>query len=584
MIFKLLNRYWLDGIMGSVVSITMISIIGFLPLTAQAQFPAEPADFDRLLVGEIIPHGQAVATSNCRGGPASEPCSGVLNIRFESPEINDDAGTGGADQLVVKVRARAGQAAVGELAIPASCTNAAGEDVPGGTFSAGACIGVGGAGSVYVAAEPGNLAQDMPANVMYIVATQLTYNNVSLFTEAAPPCVGSIEEHPASVFTGFSPADSLRSSGIEGYSYGSSSIARGTLPADLTADIVIQWKPDEYLEYVTVTCDLPAGYETELLDMAIQIRGVLGLTGHQIGQNTRSDYAIRAENSLEFFPLDETNYITHAEITEGGDGVLIEYAQAVTSPTATYTIATTNLDLITPTISDTIWLNDKTVWLTLGSSIYDPRVNDGGGTALNADRHVFVTSTFLEDTSFEVGGIANFGRASTYRAVLTRHASDADLDGSAPTITDIEVADGTESIALTFNPASPVCGSPGTGCAELTADHFEVLHYEGDISETGAPTMLTISSPVTLTGDATDGYTGAVLNIDLDESPEIDSNDYLLVRTARNSRFPINLLPTGLFLVQLKLQELYLPPQIHTRKPQAACYICKAEHWYKRSR
>ena len=298
---------------------TVVMALVFLSFSAQAQFPAEPADFDRLLVGEMIPHGQAAAISDCRGGPASEPCSGVLNVRFGNVEINPGVGTSSTAQLVVKIRARAGQAAVGELAIPASCTNAAGEDVPGGTFNAGACIGVGGAGSVYVAAEPGNLAQDMPANVMYTVATQLTYNNVSLFTEAAPPCVGSIEEHPTSVFTGFSPADSLRGFGIEGYSYGSSSIARGTLPADLTADIVIQWKPDEYLEYVTVTCDLPTGYETELLDMAIQIRGVLGLTGHQIGPNTRSDYAIRAENSLEFFPLDGSNYIAHAEITEGGD-------------------------------------------------------------------------------------------------------------------------------------------------------------------------------------------------------------------------------------------------------------------------
>ena len=530
MIFKLLNRYWLDGIMGSVVSITMISIIGLLPLTAQAQFPDEPADFDRLLVGEIIPHGQAVATSNCRGGASSEPCSGVLNVRFGNVEINTTSiGTTTSSTLVVKIRARAGQAAVGELAIPASCTNAAGEDVPGGTFSAGACIGVGGAGSVYVAAEPGNLAQDMPANVMYIVATQLTYNNVSLFTEAAPPCVGSIEEHPTSVFTGFSPADSLRGFGIEGYSYGSSSIARGTLPADLTADIVIQWKPDEYLEYVTVTCDLPTGYETELLDMAIQIRGVLGLTGHQIGPNTRSDYAIRAENSLEFFPLDETNYITHAEITEDGQGVLIEYAQAITSPTGTYAITALDGSVITPTISDTIWLNDKTVWLGLATSIYTG-VNVAA-TALDSDRHVFVTATYPDDISFGT----NFAQVSTYRATLTRHASEADLNRTAPRVTELD--NDYDSIELTFSDA--VCGSPETGCAALTADHFEVVHYVGDVSSAELATLLTIST-VTLTGDSTNGYTVAVLDIDLDSAPEIDGDDYLLVRTARNSRFTDN--------------------------------------------
>ena len=42
---------------------------------------------------------------------------------------------------------------------------------------------------------------------------------------------------------------------------------------------------------------------------------------------------VSPENSLEFFPLDGTNYIAHAEITEDGHGVLIEYAQAVTENT-----------------------------------------------------------------------------------------------------------------------------------------------------------------------------------------------------------------------------------------------------------
>ena len=220
-------------------------------------------------------------------------------------------------------------------------------------------------------------------------------------------------------------------------------------------------------------------------------------------------------------------------------GVLIEYAQTVTDPTgAAYAIATTSLDLITPAISDSdiIWLNDKTVWLTLGSSIYDAGVYNGDGTALNADRHVLVTSTFPNDTSFEVGGIANFGRASTYRAVLTRHASDADLNRTAPRMMTVVALD-YDSIALTFS--RPVCGSPETGCAALTADHFEVVHYEGGVSSTESATLLTISA-VTLTGDSTNGYTVAVLDIDLDSAPEIDGNDYLLVRTARNSRFTDN--------------------------------------------
>ena len=97
--------------------------------------------------------------------------------------------------------------------------------------------------------------------------------------------------------------------------------------------------------------------------------------------------------------------------------------------------------------------------------------------ALDADRHVLVASTFPGDTSFG----NNFAQTSTYRAVLTRHASDMDLAQTAPRITEITVAPGTESIDLTFS--SPVCGSPETGCAALTADHFEVMHYEGDISE-----------------------------------------------------------------------------------------------------
>ena len=396
---KILGRYLSGRILGFAVSIAMVSIIGFLPLTAQAQFPAEPADFDRLLVGEMIPHGQASQSSNCRGGPASEPCSGVLNVRFGNVEINNGAGISSTAQLVVTVEARAGQEAIGTFRTPGICRNSAGTVFPAGEDAGPTICGTlvnaddSSETAVYTPAVPGVLSGSMPANIMYIMGTQLTYNNVSLFTEAAPPCVGSVESHPANTFEGFSPATSLRGSGIEGYSYRAT--AQGLSPDALNADNVIQWKPDEYLEYVTVTCELPAGYESELLDMAIQIRASIGVNSHQIGRSDQSNYAIRAENSLEFFPLDGSNYITHAEITEGGDGVLIEYAQAVTTPTgATYAIATTNDAVITPAMSDDpIWLNDKTVWLTLDSSIYDAGVNVGSD-ALSSDRHVLVSSTF----------------------------------------------------------------------------------------------------------------------------------------------------------------------------------------------
>ena len=52
-----------------------------------------------------------------------------------------------------------------------------------------------------------------------------------------------------------------------------------------------------------------------------------------------------------------------------------------------------------------------------------------------------------------------------------------------------------DSIELTFSDEVAVCGSPETECAALTANHFEVVHYEGDISSIEAPelpTLLTI--------------------------------------------------------------------------------------------
>ena len=127
----------------------------------------------------------------------------------------------------------------------------------------------------------------------------------------------------------------------------------------------------------------------------------------------------------------------------------------------------------------------------------------------------------------------NFGQASTYRAVLTRHMSPMDYARTAPTITAVTVAPGTESIVLTFSEA--VCGAPETGCTALTADHFEVMHYGG--VETEAPTLLPISF-VDLVGSVANGYRLATLSIDLlGSSVIIDSNDYVIVRTAKNSRF-----------------------------------------------
>ena len=507
---------------------TVVMALVFLSFSAQAQFSAVPADFDRLLVGEMVLSGNSPATSDC-GGTVS--CSGVLNVRFGSAEINPGSG-GSADQLVVRIEARAGQEAIGRLTTPASCRNAAGDDFPDGASGEAFCTSPSqaGANGVYTPESPGTIAIDMPANVMARTGTIFTYNT-SLFTESfTSSCTLSAETHTgASIdsigsLTGFS-------AGVTGFNYGSELVDQD--PSSLNTGQVVVWQHNEYVEQMTVTCDLPDSYNSELLGMAFEVSLYKGNNSHHDFARGRTSYAVSAANSLEFFPLDRSNYITHAEITEGGDGVLIEYAQTVTDPTgAAYAIATTSIDLITPTISDSdiIWLNDRTVWLTLGSSIYDAGVYNGDGTAFNADRHVFVTSTFPGDTSFG----NNFAQTSTYRAVLTRHASDADLDQTAPrmTVTTLDY----DSIGLTFSRS--VCGSPETGCAALTADHFEVVHYEGDVSSAESATLLTIST-VTLTGDSTNGYT-AVLDIDLDSAPEIDGDDYLLVRTARNSRFTDN--------------------------------------------
>ena len=495
-------------------------------------FDAEPADFDRLLVGEMILRGNPPTDSDCKTGTV-DTCSGVLYLRL-SPTLNSAAG---GNELVVKMEARAGQEAIGTLlvpAVPARCE--------GGLFPIdieGVCVNF--AGGTFIPGEaeiPGTIDADNPANLLYNVQAQFTYSkeifpgNPDTFTTV---CTGVTAHATTQVSSNEpTPARSSIENGVITYSYESANQA--TAPGRLTPDQIIQYPADDYAELMTLTCNLPATASTQLLGMSYHL-SAYGNLAHHVGADLGNSYVTSPENSLEFFPLDGSNYIKHAEITEDGLGVLIEYAQAVTENTGqTYSIATTSLDVITPTISDIIWLNDKTVWLTLGSDIYTG-VNVATA-ALDADRHVLVTSTFPDDTSFEVGGTANFGSASTYRAVLTRHASDMDLARTAPRITEITVAPGTESIDLTFS--SPVCGSPETGCAALTADHFEVMHYEGDISSAESATLLTISTAVNLTGDSTNGYTVAVLDIDLDSAPEIDGNDYLLVRTARNSRFTDN--------------------------------------------
>ena len=526
MIFRLLNYYWLGRIMGFAMSITMVSVIGLLPLTAQAQFSAVPADFDRLLVGEMVLSGNSPATSDC-GGTVS--CSGVLNVRFGSAEINPGSG-GSADQLVVRIEARAGQEAIGRLTTPASCRNAAGDDFPDGASGEAFCTSPSqaGANGVYTPESPGTIAIDMPANVMARTGTIFTYNT-SLFTESfTSSCTLSAETHTgASIdsigsLTGFS-------AGVTGFNYGSELVDQD--PSSLNTGEVVVWQHNEYVEQMTVTCDLPDSYNSELLGMAFEVSLYKGNNSHHDFARGRTSYAVSAANSLEFFPLDGSNYIAHAEITEDGQGVLIEYAQAITSPTGTYKITALDGSVITLTISDTIWLNDKTVWLGFATSIYaDAGINNGGGTALNADRHVLVTATYPNDTSFGT----NFGQASTYRATLTRHASDVDLARTAPRMMTVATFDYNNSIELTFSEA--VCGSSETGCAALNADHFEVVHYEGDVSSIESATLLTIGT-VTLTGDSTTGYTAATLDIDPDSLPEIDGDDYLLVRTARNSRF-----------------------------------------------
>ena len=512
----------------------LISIVA-LPLGVQAQYTSIPADYDRLLLGETLTNGIAVSgDANCKTTGVND-CSGVLYMRFANPSVSGST-------MSFDIEARAGQEAIGSLLVPAVLGRC-----EGGLFDTDIeSVCVNNAGGTFIPGSdeiPGTIDADNSANVMFAVRAQIFYSKI-LYpdTTSLSGCTPS-QPYSDSMVADVVPTSTANNAdaGEHSFDYQSDNSIKAADPGTIDPANLLQWQPDTYQTVMSIDCPLPANSENNLWGMTFHPSGH-NQNGHHIFGNVFTGFARYShspENSLEFFPLDNSNYITHAEIAEDGLGVLIEYAQAVTIPTGgTYQFTAVDGTAIALT-SDATWLNDRTVWLTLGSDIY-AGVNVAA-TALDSDRHVLVGSTFPSDTSF--GDIANFGRASTYRAVLTRHASDMDLARTAPRITGIEVADGTESIALTFNSASPVCGSPGTGCAELTADHFEVMHYEGDISETGAPTLLTISS-VGLTGDATAGYTAATLNINLPGSIDasgssvtIDSDDRLLVRTARNSRF-----------------------------------------------
>ena len=474
-------------------------ILGVLSLSVQAQYPDEPTDFDRLLSGEfnaVAPPTVANADCDAGGDTNSFDCSGVLYLRL-SPTLNiGDSTAVGGNQLVVRMEARAGQEAVGTPFAPASCINpntneelvllSFGSPVPitnalqceGAGQQAGLASGV----AEFTSAEAGTIDADNSANLMHHIEARFTYSkeifpgNPDNFTTV---CAG-VTEYTSAQVGPIPPRNNPSSAdnGVITYSY-ESAILSSVDPGTVGPDGRVQYPADDYAEIMTLTCNLPASASAQLWGMSYHLSAYgnsafahhTGIGDVDVQGDEADSYVTSPENSLEFFPLDGSNYIEHAEITEGGDGVLIEYAQAVTDNTdQAYTITAADGSDIAPTISEIIWLNNQTVWLALASDIYTG-VNNGSNVALDADRHVLVASAFPSDTSFGT----NFAQASTYRVVLTRHMSQVDLAQTAPRITGIEVADGTESIALTFSEA--VCGGTEAGCVALTADHFEVMYY-----------------------------------------------------------------------------------------------------------
>ena len=329
---------------------------------------------------------------------------------------------------------------------------------PKGRPSETFCLTAGQAGAdgQYTPADAGSIDADNPANIFYGADVRVAYSKDIFSGADTITNIGvctSVNEFGSAQVSDNDPTevDTSPMLGIVTYSYDSA--FQGQSPTAITPENIVQYQTDSYTSLIKLTCNI-SDATTRLWNMDYHV-GMYRTLSQHIGSNAQLVYIVSPENSLEFFPLDGSNYIAHAEITEDGQGVLIEYAQTVTTPTgATYAITALGGSAIMPVISDTIWLNDKTVWLNFATSIYaDAGINNGSGTALDADRHVLVGSTFPVDTSFGT----NFAQASTYRATLTRHASDADLNRTAPTMTMTMAAD-YDSIGLTFSEA--VCGSP----------------------------------------------------------------------------------------------------------------------------
>ena len=111
--------------------VAIVLILGVLSLSVQAQYSAEPTDFDRLLSGEFnAVSPPSVTNSDCDTSAAFD-CSGVLYLRL-SPTINiGDSTEAGGNQLVVRMEARAGQAASegSSFLVPGTCVTPDGRTI-----------------------------------------------------------------------------------------------------------------------------------------------------------------------------------------------------------------------------------------------------------------------------------------------------------------------------------------------------------------------------------------------------------------------------------------------------------------------
>ena len=70
---------WIIIQLNNICFTVVIMAIGFLSFSAQAQFRAEPADFDRLLSAEFSNRSQPTV-SNCKTGATN--CAGVIYVQF----------------------------------------------------------------------------------------------------------------------------------------------------------------------------------------------------------------------------------------------------------------------------------------------------------------------------------------------------------------------------------------------------------------------------------------------------------------------------------------------------------------------